>query len=153
MSDRHVARTIGFRRYTCAYVLAVLALAVAQYAIQAYFAYRLPAGMSTWLPVMVAAMDAGQHFARRHDAALPGRDAWSLAVRATLIVLAVNLLILAVLLASTDALAPLARLSPPLIVAVAAFLMLVIFLTNRIFLTLGARNELKARARRAGRGG
>ena len=124
-------------RYAGIYLGAVILLVVISTFVS------LPSGLATILPCMVAALIEGQKIAQNSGKAIEKSEAWAFARESTLLVLAINLVFMVLLFLSPlgSELPPL----PPILYAVIFIvLMLVSFLTNRFFVTMGANSVLKA---------
>lgn len=130
----------SLKRYLIIYILIVVAL------IAMSFVLPVPSGLPTILPCMMAALMEGQRIAKETNAPIEKSDAWAIAVRATLAVLVVNLVILGLMLL-TELGAILLSMPLWLPLVILLVLMLVVFLANRFFLTMGANGVLKAAGR------
>lgn len=133
---------VNLLRYAGVYIAAAIGLAALTWAAAALLGVRLPTGLSTALPPMLAAMIEGQALARAARAPIPGGDAWREAGRMTLVVALLNAVILAGVLTFTPELANAQAAS--IIGLVFLVLLGVVFLVNRFFLGLGARSQLKS---------
>lgn len=133
---------VNLLRYAGVYVAAMLGLAALTWALQALMGFRLPTGLSTALPPMLAAMMEGQALARGSRALISGAAAWREAAKMTLVVALINALVLFALLGLMPELAE--TRAVVIIGGIFLLLLAVVLLVNRFFLTLGAKSQLKA---------
>ncbi|MCO6384977.1 ABZJ_00895 family protein [Oceanicola sp. 502str15] len=133
---------INLLRYAGVYIAAAVALAALLWALEAFLGVSAPSGLSTALPPMLAALIEGQAYARTTRAPLPGGEAWAGALRMTLVVAAINaVVLLGVLLVMPE-------LREPQLLGIVAVVFVVllgvVFLANRFFFGMGAKSQLKA---------
>ncbi len=141
--------SINLTRYTVIYVLAIAILMAISIALETFTSIEMPTGVSTVLPVMMAAMLEGQRHARETKQPLESSDAWKSALAATGIVIVVSILLVAAFFVLVPGFAGLfAALGSVALVILVAISLIVVLLTNRFALTMGAKNELKAQAKR-----
>ena len=126
-------------RYVIVYMLAVAALMAASLVVP------IPSGLPTVLPCMLASMIEGQKIAKATGQPIAKPDAWRIARVQTALVIAVNLCMMA---AFFGVLSEVLSIVPILFfIMIFAILMVIVFLANRFFLTMGANAVLKAEAR------
>ncbi len=133
---------ISLLRYAGIYIATALGLALLTWVLASFAGVRLPTGLSTALPPMLAALLEGQAFARETREPLLNDEAWSAAFRMTLVVAVINAIILGGVLLFTPELT-----NPEVLTIVGVVflvLLVVVLLVNRIFLGMGARSQLKA---------
>ncbi|SIO33086.1 ABZJ_00895 family protein [Vannielia litorea] len=136
---------ISYLRYTGVYVATMLALAALNWALATFASYSLPSGLGTILPPMLAAMLEGQFHARATRAPLAPGEAWRAAGVMTGIAAVIAGLMLVIVAAGTP---EYAQLPTGLLAGITLALLVATFLVNRLFLGMGARQELRAQARR-----
>lgn len=141
-------------RYLVVYGLAIVAVVLLVWAIALTGTDFGGAGLSV-VPVFLAAMNEGKSYATTHQAAPEKSVAWRFAVKATLLVVTVQALAAALFYAFVPELTGIfdSILRSDYLWSLAvllAFFVVMVLISNRIFLSIGARNALKATAR-AGR--
>lgn len=143
--------TIKLGRYAVTYVLCVLALMALAAVLDIAAGIELPSGLSTVLPVLVAALLEGQRHARLTGEEISKSDAWKFARQTTLLVVGINLLFIAIfVLVVPDFLAVFAIIGPVGALILATILLVIVLLTNRFFVSKGASGELKNRNKQQG---
>lgn len=144
--------TLNWKRYVRAYFLTMIGLAVLSLVLDLLFQSTVPTGISIVLPTIMAAMFEGQKRAEAGLAAYSGAEAWSAAAYATMIVGVITVLTLALLLVFLES-SRMAFGSFSMVTWVIVFsvLMFVTLLTNRIFLTMGYKNQRKALDKKVGK--
>ena len=137
--------TANLLRYTAIYIAAAVALAAFGWALGALVGFGLPTGISTVLPPLVAALLEGRAFARHHGEPVPSGRAWAEALKMTVVVAVISIGMLAISLSATPGYA-----RPPLstLTVITSLLLVVTFLVNRYFFSLGAEQELRREALR-----
>ncbi|MGH1415984.1 MAG: ABZJ_00895 family protein [Pelagimonas sp.] len=142
--------SINLIRYTVIYVLAITGLMAISFALQVFTNIEMPTGVSTVLPVMMAAMLEGQRYARETKQPIEPNDAWKAALAATGVVIVVSILLVAVFFVFVPGFAGLfAALGSVGLLIVLTISLVIVLLANRFALTMGAKNELKAQAKRS----
>ncbi|MVO17678.1 ABZJ_00895 family protein [Parasedimentitalea huanghaiensis] len=116
----------------------------------------LSSSVTSILPTMMAAMFSGQRFARDNGQTVPANDVRRFAFRATLIGVVVEVVASAfwgVLLVGPEFFHAIASVylggSMVPMIGITVFLVAVMYFGNRFFVSMGAKNELKAAAKRA----
>lgn len=148
------APKLNLRNYAIAFVLTVIGLAVAGFAL-GYIGVHIPTGMNTWLPAAVAALLAGQAIARDSGAPASSGVYWRVGVTATACAVVVHLIVATVVftglavMAGTNMLSQIAAIGPFGLAIVAAVIIMAIYFCNVCFLWLGVKNGLKVQAKRA----
>lgn len=146
---------INLRKYAVVFVLTVVGLTLAGFGL-GFLGITLPVSLNTWLPPAVAALIVGQDLARETRAPLPASDYWRLGLIATLVAVALHVIIATLiftglaLMVGVNILAQLALLGPMGIAVIALMMIFAINFSNVAFLWIGVRNELRAQSKRAG---
>ncbi|MDT8327632.1 MAG: ABZJ_00895 family protein [Roseovarius sp.] len=140
--------SVNLLRYAGTYTATILGIMVLAYVLDAFVGVPFPKGVGTVLPTLVASMLEGQFYARKHGAVLSKGDAWRAAFAMTAVVAVLNIALMAALMLMPGVAEMLGSLSIALWVGILVFLLGIVLLVNRFFLGFGARNELKAAARR-----
>ncbi|WP_376875380.1 ABZJ_00895 family protein [Albirhodobacter sp. R86504] len=148
---------MSYPRYALVFLIASFAIPVGLWAIERVTGYAPSATILWILPVLCAGMIEGQKFAAATGRTPTGLEAWGFARVATMLAMAISLALAVPLIifaggeirSSLDAVMgdPELRMIAG---AVFVFYMLVIFGMNRLFFGMGAKNEMKALARRRG---
>ncbi|QDC11073.1 hypothetical protein FHY55_18350 [Oceanicola sp. D3] len=133
---------VNLMRYAGVYIAAAVGLAVLIWIADAAFGLRLPTGLSTALPPMLAALLEGQAFARAYRELAPNGEAWSIALRMTLVVAVINAVILLGMLLFTPQLADPEAFG--IIAVVFVVLLGLVLVVNRVFFGMGVKSQLKA---------
>ena len=149
---------MNYLRYIGIFLGTALVLAIAIWALRALAGVNLASSGIGIIPPLIAAMVAGQVYARDTGRVPDSAEAWRFAVVATLISigLAAGLAVIAGLLLPVQVAALRAEVMPAVgtMVSIAAgflgFLVGVTVLVNRFFLTFGARNMLKGQKKPGG---
>ncbi|MCH2068052.1 ABZJ_00895 family protein [Shimia sp.] len=143
---------LNLRRYALFYSAIMLGVVVVDMALAQWTSTDLPAGMSVWLPAITAAQDLGMRHGRDTETALPKGAAWRLAWPLTLVATVIQLLfaglsigVMTVL--GFDVFSVLSVISPPVWILIFVGLVVLVYLTNRIFLGMGVRNGIKVAAK------
>ena len=143
--------TLNWKRYAGVYILSMIGLMIIGLLLQRLFGFSLPPGLSTVLPPMMAAMIEGQ---KRADSGLgqyENTEAWSAASFATMVVGVITVVVLAGLLIVMPPMREMfSSISMMTWVLVFAGIMVLTLLVNRVFLTLGYKNQRKALDKKAG---
>lgn len=143
---------LNLRRYALFYSAIMLAVIAVDMALAQWTSTDLPAGMSVWLPAITAAQDLGMRHGRDTEAALPKGAAWRLAWPLTTVATVIQLvfagLSIGVMTAlGFDVFSVLSVVTPPIWMMIFAGMVVLVYLTNRIFLGLGVRNGIKVAAK------
>ena len=143
---------LNLRRYALFYSAIMLAVIAVDMALAHWTSTDLPAGMSVWLPAITAAQDLGMRHGRDTEAALPKGAAWRLAWPLTLIATVIQLVfaglsigVMTVL--GFDVFSVLSVISLPVWLLIFVGMVVLVYLTNRIFLGMGVRNGIKVAAK------
>ena len=140
--------SVNLIRYCFVLIISsLLVLGIAQVIFVA-FGFDLPEGLSTILPVVMAAQVEGQRVARTRGEMITKRDAWLSALAMTGCVIALNFAFLAVFSALLEGVTLWQMISPTLIVIAGGGLSLMALFANRFMLTAGIKGELRAIAAR-----
>jgi len=135
--------SVNLTRYALWFMGASLVVMTIVAILQQGFGLQLGTGFTPILPAMVAAMVEGSKWAKVTREKL--RAPWLAAGAMTLVAVAItSVLLLATTLSATQATLEGVRVVGTIMAVYAAFW----FLTNRIFLSMGARNEWAAQDRR-----
>jgi hypothetical protein len=147
---------MNYIRYAVVFTLLTLAIPLIVWAIEWASGYSLTFTAMGVVPVMGAAMYEGQYYVRTAGAAPASSVSWRFARNATAVVYAVSIILTfaALLILRGELLAAFQALmsdaqSRMIFGAILLVLMLVVFLTNRLFFGMGAKNEAKVLAKRA----
>lgn len=105
------------------------------------------------IPILIAAMQEGIHFARSERAAPKGRPAWKISITMALIAFVWSIILaFALWIFEPSAIEfVLQILTPIILIAIFAGIFVLYLLLGRFFFGMGARNELKVIARKAAR--
>ncbi|WP_294229067.1 ABZJ_00895 family protein [uncultured Shimia sp.] len=143
---------LNLRRYAYFYGAIMLGVIAVDLALAQWTSTDLPAGMSVWLPAITAAQDLGMRHGRDTEAALPKGAAWRLAWPLTLVATLIQLVfagasigVMTVL--GFDVFSVLSVISPPVWMMIFVGMVVLVYLTNRIFLGMGVRNGIKVAAK------
>lgn len=137
-------QSISSARYCLVYVLSAVAIACVGWMLAAYAQIALPVSLNAIIPPMIASMDQGQRFAKQTKTPLVGTAAWSAAAWMTALVVVMNVVFLALIsLAAPQQVALLAQIPLYLIAILIGILLVGVFLSHRIFVSLGSRSQLK----------
>jgi len=135
-------------RYVGVYFLIVAVMVLFTWIMQAVFHIRLPAGLASFLPPMIAALVEGQCFAMHHGAPPPKGRIWRAVLGMTGVVLIITLCFLVGLLFFQTELIPQFKSYSPFLLAFGAVLLFLVSLLNRFFYGLGVKSYLKGKAER-----
>lgn len=138
--------TINILRYAGVYVIVTVAMALLSLALNIFLNLDISGAATIIPPVIAAAMIEGQRLARAHGRDMEKREAWRAAVLATVACIGVNLMLAAVLMMIPAVATVIAKLPMNILVGGAAAIAIIILLTNRWFIALGARSEIKRQA-------
>ncbi|MCT4607851.1 MAG: ABZJ_00895 family protein [Pelagimonas sp.] len=139
------------KRYSLIFVLTIVGLFGLSYALEA-MGLHLPSGFSSIAPAMIAAQIEGARLGSTYARPFERREAWVLALPMTLCGIAINLALLVAYifqLTGDQAMELLDMLGVTAWVVVFVLMGGVIYLTNRIFLGLGLRMQLRAMQRQS----
>lgn len=105
------------------------------------------------IPILIAAMQEGIHFARSERAAPKGRPAWKISITMALIAFVWSIILaFALWIFEPSAIEfVLQILTPIILIAIFVGIFVLYLLLGRFFFGMGARNELKVIARKAAR--
>lgn len=139
---------LNLRRYAYFYSAIMLGVIAVDLALAQWTSTDLPAGMSVWLPAITAAQDLGMRYGRDTETALPKGAAWRLAWPLTLVATVIQLVfaglsigVMTVL--GFDVFSVLSVISLPMWLLIFVGMVVLVYLTNRIFLGMGVRNGIK----------
>ncbi|WP_270731930.1 ABZJ_00895 family protein [Shimia sp. Alg240-R146] len=145
---------INPRRYAVAFVLTLVGLAIAGFALS-YFRIGVPPGMNTWLSPAVGALVTGQAIARDTGAPLPVGTYWRLGVPATVIAVVLHLIVATAVIGGlavmtgVNMLSHVAGIGAPGLAIITAIMVVAIYFSNVCFLWIGVRNVLRVQAKKA----
>ena len=143
---------LNLRRYAYFYGAIMLGVIAVDLALAQWTRTDLPAGMSVWLPAITAAQDLGMRHGRDTETALPKGAAWRLAGPLTLVATVIQLVFAGVSIGvmtvlGFDVFSVLLVISPPVWMMIFEGMVVLVYLTNRIFLGMGVRNGIKVTAK------
>ncbi|WP_412552526.1 ABZJ_00895 family protein [Shimia sp. MIT1388] len=143
---------LNLRRYALFYSAIMLAVIAVDMALAQWTSTDLPAGMSVWLPAITAAQDLGMRHGRDTETALPKGTAWRLAWPLTLVATVIQLVFAGVSIGvmaalGFDVFSVLSAISLPVWILIFVGMVVLVYLTNRIFLGMGVRNGIKVAAK------
>ncbi len=136
--------SVSLTRYALWFAGTSLIVVAIVIGVQVGFGIRLGSAFVPILPAMVAAMVEGSRYAK--STRTPLKSPWMDALRLSAIALAINFF----LVAATLAAAPMAAVGISGIAILMAVYFVFWFITNRVFLAMGARNEWAAQDRKKG---
>ncbi len=133
---------IGYFRFSAWFLGLTIGLPLLFMAIAYFSSFDLSSSASTVIPMMIASLQEGTHFARAEHRRPEGREAWGIAVRLTGVAMAITIVLTAILfLIQPELFAVLGF--PGLVIILLVFALLFVVL-GRLFLGLGARSHMKA---------
>lgn len=133
-----------FVKYALLYISAVALLALLNMALIRLIDFDLPSGVSTVVPTIFAAMMIGQDYAKKKGNSYPKALAWKDAFLFTGIVAIVNAVILSAIIVAMPNMGKIfATLSSGVLFLVVGFVLCLVGLINRYFLTAGSKAALK----------
>ncbi|SMP17654.1 ABZJ_00895 family protein [Shimia sagamensis] len=140
---------LNLRRYAYFYGAIMLVVTAVDMALAQWTSTDLPAGMSVWLPAITAAQDLGMRHGKLTQTPLPKAMAWRLAWPLTAVAAGIQLvyagLSIGVMSAlGYDMLSVLSVISLQVWALVIVGLVVLVYVTNRIFLGMGVRGGIKA---------
>jgi small-conductance mechanosensitive channel len=130
-------------RYAGIYVIALLALGVIAVIVRTVLGLDISGAVSIIPPVIAASMMEGQRMARIHKRVMTNREAWRAAVLATVAYLGVNFMLMAVAMMVPAIGAMIAQAPAGIMLGVAAVIALIVLLSNRWFIAMGVKSEIK----------
>lgn len=139
---------LNLRRYALFYFGIMLAVIAADMALAQWTSTDLPAGMSVWLPAIIAAQDLGMRQGKDTGTPLLKGTAWRLAWPLTFVATVIQLVFAGLSIGVMSALgfdvfSVLSVITLPIWVMIFAGLVVLVYLTNRIFLGMGVGNGIK----------
>lgn len=133
-------------RYIGVYFLFVAVMVLFSWIMASLLNTRVPTGLASFLPPMIAAMVEGQRYAMDNGGPPPKGRLWRATLGMTGIVLIINLCFLTGFLILQTELIPMFKNYTPYLLAFGAFLLVLMWLVNRVFYGLGVRGYLKGKA-------
>ncbi|MCT4559151.1 MAG: ABZJ_00895 family protein [Pelagimonas sp.] len=136
---------VDLQRYATHFALALLGIWLLSLGLD-YLGTRLPSGFASIAPAMLAAQFEGFRLAKEYNRPFAPREAWRLAIPLTLVGIGINLMLTLgyfLLVSGDQAMEILALLGAFGWLMVFVIAGLVIWVTNRIFLGMGLRAQLK----------
>lgn len=136
---------VDLQRYTTHYGLTLAGLWAVSLGLD-YLGMRLPSGFASIAPAIIAAQFEGFRLAKEYNRPFEKREAWRLALPLTLAGIGINLLLTLgyfLLVSGDQAMELLGMLGPTGWLMVFVVAGLVIWITNRIFLGMGLRAQLR----------
>ncbi len=143
--------SVNLTRYSGVYLTATIAIIALSVVLSSLFAFDLPPGLATIVPAMSAAQMEGVQYARTHRARADSAGAWRAALAMTAIAFLFSAVLLIVQLSVPGVVDVLSGVPRGVLLGLFALVMLIVFLTNRLFLTLGMNAELRRQARSGGK--
>lgn len=143
---------LNLRRYAYFYGAIMLAVTAVDMALAQWTSTDLPAGMSVWLPAITAAQDLGMRHGKLTQTPLPKGAAWRLAWPLTLVATLIQLVFAGVSIGvmtvlGFDVFSVFSVISPSVWMMIFVGMVVLVYLTNRIFLGMGVRNGIKVAAK------
>lgn len=135
-------------RYVGVYFLFVAVMALFTWSMAWLFHTRVPVGLASFLPPMIAALVEGQRFVMDHGGTPPKGKIWRSALGMTGVVLVINLCFFVGVLFFQPHLIPMFKNYAPFLLAFGTLLLFLVLLVNRFFYGLGVRSYLKSKAAR-----
>lgn len=138
---------ISLPRYAAIYILAMAALFILSIVLEQLAGIPIPSGLSTVIPPMMAAMIEGQRVAKAERRTFESDGKWRAAFKMTGVAIVINTIVAGLLMAFTDIGQAFAAAGANIVVSVAAFLIVLTLLVNRMFLATGIK-QIERAARR-----
>ncbi|WP_050928606.1 ABZJ_00895 family protein [Aestuariivita boseongensis] len=136
----------GYIRFAAWYVGVSIGLPIFLMILLQLTGLDLRSAFSFVFPMMISAVMAGTHYARRMGRVPTSGEAWAISVRLMALGFALSVGIILALFPVTGSLIP--TLSPLTWAGVAAFVLLVFLALARVFFALGAKNHIDKGASR-----
>jgi hypothetical protein len=133
-------------RYVGVYFLIVAVMVLFTWIVVAVFDSRVPTGLASFLPPMIAALVEGQRFAMDHGTAPPKGRIWRAALRMTGVVLVINLFFFGGFLLFQPEWMDMVQSHTLFVLMFGGALLLLVLLVNRFFYGLGIKSYLKSKA-------
>jgi phosphoglycerol transferase MdoB-like AlkP superfamily enzyme len=133
---------INLPRYVSFYLYAMLGMLALSVALSFGFSKDMPPGLTTILPAMIAAYFEGVRQARERKAMLSSGAAWGAALAMTAAAFVFTACLYVVQLAIPGVASALTDVSRGFLYGLVFFVLVVVFLTNRVFLHHGMKTEL-----------
>lgn len=141
--------SINLTRYSGVFLTAMFAIIALSVALDVMLSYPLPPGLVTILPAMSAAQMEGQHFVRSHGRKMESAEAWRATFAMTGVAFMFTAMLFLIQLAIPGVMLVLTDIPRAFLFGIVVFVMLIVFLTNRVFLSSGMASETKRQARQA----
>ena len=135
---------VDLAKYTLWYLAGVIVVFIIAVALAVIGGIGFSSGASAVIPPMLAAMLEGGRIARNTRERMESRKAWLEATRMTGMVLVINVIFAGIAFAVPSVRGMLMSEPAGALFILALILFAVILLVNRVFLTMGIKNELKA---------
>lgn len=139
---------VNLKRYALWFIAATIGLFIVVFALDYFLAMEFPNGAAAVIPAMVAAMVEGQKYAETSRDPVP--SPWKQAGALTIVGSAISIVFAIPAFIFLPELRGAFSQFPSLMIGMIVFGILITWVVNRIFLTIGAKNQWKAMDRQAG---
>lgn len=134
-------------RFALVYLGTIIGLMALSYVLEVLIQFSLPSGVSTVLPAIIGGMSEGTRIAKATGQPYDGKAAWAGARKLTLVMLAINALLIPVVFFIPQADEAFAVIGWPVLLAVFAVLLFLSFLMVRLGIRLGSRTQMNQMTR------